>query len=336
MNVYLANFGPKNWAWNECLDRDALTVMDDMRLHPFWQRRDRNGYIETAMREVPTKKGHPPTQNVATRWYNEIDLLHETAGDLWIHRDQDDLWWTVSTPEQPHRPETRDDPQPSSGAARIAIYFKPCQPWSKHDRLGRPLRWSEIHPAARDFLSSAGKGTFQKLQKDHPAFAEALIEGSDLNRWYILPAWQTKARQVGWTPGRAYSPAEIAQLQEEQRMRQTAARMVRTAQQTVLQSGKEVIRVTKDKQFIFPSEAAAQEYALNLMKKQEGRCTLTGLKLLLDEEPGDDQLHYSLDRIDSSRHYEPGNLQVVCKFVNLWKGAMQNEEFKRLIALLRS
>ena len=72
MNVYLANFGPKNWAWNECLDRDALTVMDDMRLHSFWQRRDRNGYIETAMREVPTKKGQPPTQSVATRWYNEI------------------------------------------------------------------------------------------------------------------------------------------------------------------------------------------------------------------------------------------------------------------------
>jgi len=39
--------------------------------------------------------------------------------------------------------------------------------------------------------------------------------------------------------------------------------------------------------------------------------------------------------VDSSRHYEPGNLQVVCKFVNQWKGAMANEEFKRLIAKIR-
>jgi hypothetical protein len=118
-------------------------------------------------------------------------------------------------------------------------------------------------------------------------------------------------------------------------MRQTAARMVRTAEQTVLQSGKEVIRVTKDKLFNFPSKADAQEYAVNLMKGQKGRCALTGLKLLRDEEPGDDQLRCSLDRIDSSKHYEPDNLQVVCKFINMWKCAMENEEFKRLLALLR-
>jgi hypothetical protein len=58
--------------------------------------------------------------------------------------------------------------------------------------------------------------------------------------------------------------------------------------------------------------------------------------MLLDDEPGDDQCRYSLDRIVSSKHYEPGNLQLVCKFVNQWKGAMADEEFIRLIALLRS
>jgi hypothetical protein len=63
--------------------------------------------------------------------------------------------------------------------------------------------------------------------------------------------------------------------------------MVCTAQETVKQSGKEAIRVTKDKEFIFPSNAAAREYAVDLMKKQEGRCALTGLKLLLDEKTGD-------------------------------------------------
>jgi hypothetical protein len=102
-----------------------------------------------------------------------------------------------------------------------------------------------------------------------------------------------------------------------------------------MQSGQEILSVTRDKRFLFPSDAAAQEYSLDLMKKQEGRCALTGLKMLLDDEPGDEQCRCSLDRIDSSRHYEPGNLQVVCKFVNQWKGAMVNEEFKRLIAKIR-
>ena len=134
---------------------------------------------------------------------------------------------------------------------------------------------------------------------------------------------------------RTFSPAEIAQLQEEQQMQQTAARMIATAKQTALQSGQELLSVTKDKQFRFPSDAAAREYAVDLMKKQEGRCALTGLQMLLDEKAGDDQLRYSLDRIDSSRHYEPGNLQVVCKFINKWKGAMANEEFKRLLAFPR-
>jgi hypothetical protein len=43
----------------------------------------------------------------------------------------------------------------------------------------------------------------------------------------------------------------------------------------------------------------------------------------------------SLDRIDSDGHYEEGNLQVVCQFINFWKGASDNEEFKRLLMLVR-
>jgi hypothetical protein len=310
--------------------------MDDMRVHPYWQRGDRDGYIETAMRVLRTMKGVPPSRNTASYWYNVTTILHETSGDLWLHRDKDRLWWTVSTPEPPGPPEIMDDPAYTLKAPKIAVYYKRCEGWSDKDKMGRRLLWKEIHPSARDFLSSEGKGTFQKLRGDHPAIALNLIEGADLSNWYILPEWQNKARKMGWNPVRRYSPAEIAQNEQEQRMRQTAARMVKTAQQTALQSGQEVIAVTKDKRFIFPSDAAAQEYAVNLMKKQEGRCSLTGLKMLLDEEAGDDQLRYSLDRIDSSRHYEPGNLQVVCKFVNKWKGAMDNEEFKRLIAAIRA
>jgi hypothetical protein len=44
----------------------------------------------------------------------------------------------------------------------------------------------------------------------------------------------------------------------------------------------------------------------------------------------------SLDRIESSGHYVKGNLQVVCRFANFWKGATDNKEFRRLIAVVQS
>ena len=63
---------------------------------------------------------------------------------------------------------------------------------------------------------------------------------------------------------------------------------------------------------------------------------LDGPEDAFGREPGDDQCRYSLDRIDSSKHYESGNLQEVCKFINKWKGAMANEDFRRLMELVRS
>ena len=43
-----------------------------------------------------------------------------------------------------------------------------------------------------------------------------------------------------------------------------------------------------------------------------------------------------LHRIDSSGHYVRGNIQIVCRFINFWKGASDNEEFKDLLMLVRS
>jgi hypothetical protein len=80
------------------------------------------------------------------------------------------------------------------------------------------------------------------------------------------------------------------------------------------------------------------EYALQacleeLMQTQGDRCALTGIPFQFD---GDDpNLLPSPDRIDSQGHYERGNLQIVCRFVNFWKGSSNNVEFLRLLALVR-
>jgi hypothetical protein len=333
MNVYIANFGSGNWAWPECLRRNVIATMDDVRVGALWKSRDYEEYIREAMRLMRNRNGMPLDRGTVTRWYNEMTLLHETSGDLWLHSDTKHIWWTISLPEEATT-EIRDEPDPSFGSQKINFYCKPCLPWSSKDKQGRQLLWAALHPRAKMFLMN--QGTFQPVLNENALYVRALIDGADLSRWYNLPEWQAKAEKSGKGAVRSFSPAEIAKIEEDQRMRQTAGRMIKTAQQTALQSGQELLSVTKDKRFLFPSDAAAQEYALELMKKQEGRCALTGLKMLLDDEPGDDQCRYSLDRIDSAKHYEPGNLQVVCKFVNKWKGAMANDEFKRLIDLVRS
>lgn len=43
----------------------------------------------------------------------------------------------------------------------------------------------------------------------------------------------------------------------------------------------------------------------------------------------------SLDRIDSDGHYEKGNLQLVCRFINFWKQAADDQEFRPLINFVR-
>lgn len=58
--------------------------------------------------------------------------------------------------------------------------------------------------------------------------------------------------------------------------------------------------------------------------------------MLLDREDGDPELFFPLDRIDSNGHYERGNLQIVCKFANRWKSALDNEKFLNLIAKVRA
>ena len=73
----------------------------------------------------------------------------------------------------------------------------------------------------------------------------------------------------------------------------------------------------------------------SLLDLQDNRCALTGIPFQFAGPDVDKNLRPSVDRIDSSGHYENGNLQIVCQFVNFWKGDSENEEFKRLLMLVR-
>jgi hypothetical protein len=99
-------------------------------------------------------------------------------------------------------------------------------------------------------------------------------------------------------------------------------------------NGQIVERVVKNKELRMTSEQFEKLLA-SLLDLQENRCALTGIPFHFDGPEADKNLLPSVDRIDSDGHYEAGNLQIVCQFVNFWKGNTNNEEFKRLLLLIR-
>ena len=81
--------------------------------------------------------------------------------------------------------------------------------------------------------------------------------------------------------------------------------------------------------------AALEKLIASLLDLQGDRCALTGIPFNFHGPDGDSNLLPSVDRIDSDGHYEAGNLQIVCRFINFWKSDTGDEEFRRLLMLVR-
>ena len=111
-------------------------------------------------------------------------------------------------------------------------------------------------------------------------------------------------------------------------MRQSVENTVRNA------NGQTVERVVKNKELRMTA-AALTKLLRSLLDRQGNCCELTRIPFHFAGPEADDNRRPSVDRIDSNRHYEADNLQIVCRFVNFWKGEGDNEEFKRLLALVQ-
>jgi hypothetical protein len=93
----------------------------------------------------------------------------------------------------------------------------------------------------------------------------------------------------------------------------------------------------KVKDLGFDSVHALDAYLAERIRIQGYQCALTGIPFHLHgAHEADKNLLPSPDRIDSAGHYAPGNIQVVCQFVNYWKRATKNDEFLTLLALVRN
>lgn len=239
-----------------------------------------------------------------------------------IHREKAQLWWTVSRPD-PVQIALMPSFNPARDGATVYELHKPTDPWASRDQKGGQLSWTGLHPKAKDFLFT--EGTLQQLSPDNAEYALALIAGDTLDAWHDQASWRTKAERTRKNPAVSYGAKKKA-----------VYRMVATAFSTVASSnGQQFLRTVKEKNTNFHAPAM-EKYVSALIDDQDGLCAITGIRLQYDGEEDDTELLSSLDRIDSAGHYVAGNLQVVCRFINRWKGAAPDSEFRRLMTLVRA
>lgn len=321
MKVFIANFGRENFAWPLCLARGTIATMNDVAVQGFWEAGDREGYIQNRMMIDKTAAGKTPTRPVASRWFNLMTTIVQSEGDMWIHREKDRIWWTVSRSRQATF-EPIKEPIGQGRGRDMIICHKPCNPWSDQNRKGNRLEWAGLHPKAQEFLFT--EGTLQQLRPDNAEFARALIEGSDLAPWYSRPEWKAKIARRQKHPGTTFNPRQRA-----------VWRMAATAKGTVnFSNGQKVLKTIKNKDLRIP-EHELIPFLEALLAEQDGLCAITGLRLQYDGDEDDGEMLCSLDRIDSDGHYERDNLQIVCRFVNRWKSSSNDREFRRLIGVVQ-
>jgi hypothetical protein len=109
-----------------------------------------------------------------------------------------------------------------------------------------------------------------------------------------------------------------------------------------LQEAKKFLSVTVSKtrysarEIRFLSFNIDTDYVMELLINQQGKCALTGWNLEFTRGgkwDGKNPRGCTMDRIDSTKGYIRGNIQLVCGLPNVSKGNMPNDEF---IAMCKS
>lgn len=321
--IYIANFGISNALWPRCLTNSYVETFSHSSALPFVQNDDKIGFIVNAMKNEWTARGVRPNKGTACRWYNVSKIFESTSADIWIHRCDDDIWWTISLP-QPYSISFHPSHAPEALSGEEVFHTsKPTMAWSCKDLSGRRLSWKGAHPKARHFLTT--EATLQCLSEDYASYALAMILGADLSEWHNQPYWK-----------KVLLESRKGEVTVSTAKQNAAYEMALTAWNTTRNSnGQSVEKTVKNKDFGFASVLELEAFVHQLLDIQEGICAISGLPLQYRESCEDSAMFCSLDRIDSNGHYERGNLQVVCRFINKWKSNTVDEEFRRLLRVVR-
>jgi hypothetical protein len=320
MKVYIANLGESNAYWPVCKTENVLTLETSARLLDFWRNNDRSGWLAWATQNERMINGQKAIPAVASRWFNLITIFHETADDIWIHRDGDYLFWTKSTPGPISEVPIKD---PSGNPRPYLLLKRPTQPWKKQSRDGRSLLWRSLHPKAHHFLQT--EATYQEIANDrnYRDYTLSILDGIPLQALHDRQEWL--AVQGTRNTVKVFSKLE-----------RTIYDAVLQIKKTVANSDGRIVESISKIKDILVSEEEMREFLTKLYREQSGLCALTGIPILLNGDDGPVDFRLSVDRVDSDGHYEPKNVQLVCRFANLWKSDRDNSRFKELIEIVRS
>lgn len=191
---------------------------------------------------------------------------------------------------------------------------------------------SNVHPAARSL--AINQATINRIRTDGDYF-RGLILDTDTSDWEDRPAWIDQARTSGWYPKprrEIHASKRAARITPtvldiadhfEADVRRMAGTAVATA---AYANGQLVLATVKSKDIGFTRQELEDEIA-SLLGRQDGKCALTAYAF----RPGHSNPHLrpSLDRIDSSQGYVPGNLQVVTRAANFFKSASDPDDWAR-------
>jgi len=207
--------------------------------------------------------------------------------------------------------------------------FMPIQP-TTFDRAFRELGvdLTTLHNCSWDNYRgfNAELAALRDQLADLPGLSRMRLVDAHSFLWLLMKLPEPSddgAQRRGTTAGRIVGGRERAIIE----MRLSIENTVRNS------NGQLVERIVKDKQTDLTS-AELDRLLEELLDLQGNRCALTGVRLDFTKD-GDRALYPSCDRIDSAGHYVRGNVQVVARFINFWKGIGDNEEFKRLLMLVR-
>lgn len=253
-------------------------------------------------------------------------VVHWEAGTGTLH------WGIVTGEAQLIREEFDERGQ------RGLIFHRPLEVGWRSESIGG-LLLNGLHPKVQDM--TVNKATIHRVQTDQ-GYLRALISDLDTAAWETRPEWEAKAKKANWRSRPRTellerkrvvrsSPLviEIADGWESEAAywESEIRRMAATAIHTVAYAnGQTVLTTIKNKTIGFSRNELEQEIAY-LLERQHGRCALTGYEFKAEDR--NPHLRPSLDRIDSTRGYIPGNLQVVTRAANFYKSASDEEDWKR-------
>jgi hypothetical protein len=322
--VFIKNFGDGNYMWPRAKDRAEMTLISDSVSFEYVTAGDERGYRDYVSCHLKTSRNKVPDKSTQTLWWNSHERFSSiTQDDLIVHDDGTHLYWTqIELGSTTY--ETEPDPHPFGREnAMLTISVRPTQGWSYRNRKGHPLLLRGLHPRVREILRT--QMTMATARLDYAAYAHALIAGENLSEWHERPDWKAALEEQRWDA--------LAYVGDWEKQKTS---MAYNALAAVGQSGHKTTNIRKTEDFGFENDKALKRYIDWLQQQQGGRCALTGLTYKFVKDNADRARVVSLDRIDSTLGYVPGNLQLTCHFANMWKGASDNTRFIELIESVKA